>query len=67
MDIEYTYDRVMHQIGRKGDTVLETMYSHALGEKVVIMRVGNQLSFSLVSVDSNKLLYAFHDVLPEGY
>jgi len=65
--MEYTYDELMHQVGRDKELVAETMYSHALENKVVIQRNGNQLSFTVINIINSKVLYAFHDVLPEDY
>lgn len=69
--MEYDYDKVMHQVGRDGDTVLETMYSHAFGEKLIIMRVGNKVTITVIRgkywADSEKVMCTFHGELPEGY
>ena len=65
--MEYTYDELMHQVGRDKELVADTMYSHALENKVVIQRNGNQLSFTVINIINSKVLYAFHDVLPEDY
>jgi hypothetical protein len=62
--MDYAYDTVTHQVGREEvdgdgngeDKVIETLYSHALNNKLVI-RVDKQgVFFTVINILNNKML-----------
>jgi len=47
--MEYTYEQEIHQVGRHNDEIIESMYSHAFNQLLVISRKGNMVSFTVLN------------------
>ena len=62
--MNYTYDMVQHQVGRERvdptgngeDKIVETLYSHALNNKLVIRCDDEGVFFTIINVDNDKML-----------
>lgn len=56
--MEYTYEEIIHQVGRDANehVVIETMFSHALCNKLVVMVDSKGVFFTIINPENDKVL-----------